>query len=981
MKGKFIIVGCLALALCLTPIAIWSPGCSIGGDFLGLEDYQRDLLVGGLAVAILSNATGGGVDCWDLNGNGVNDPVEDVNGDGAFNALDCIAGAGQPTPTNGISCWDLNENGVADPEEDTNGDGSIDVNDCQGSSGSGGTGSTGADGLACWDLDGDGIKDPSEDRNLDGVFDARDCQGANGANGGPGATGPAGADGPNFFDVWIDDFFALDFISEGINPFLPVFVVRIDEPVLSFPEESPIAYRVAIPPSYTAGNDVTMRLFFYRTGFSDGNCFVMSLDSRRLRNGTGTEVYGDNCTGDAPVDCGRRWIRIHEVSGIAGEVESNGVLIVVDLPLNTVTGLNLERDLSGADRLAPGDFLAFEINKSNKSDDSRNYQILGVEFFESSPGTASLVGASSFDSSDADVCGLFDCQPNGIIDEVDIAECPQDDPGCQDCNGNQIPDECDIRDCPAEDASCQDCNENGIPDGCELCEVGDGELTAAGNIAGTSPPFPFLMAGFTQELYASSPGFMGGVAFAPDNDVLVTACVASGSSLRRFDAQSTVLVNGSTIHPLSATLSSNGGCGITNHPNGTLYTNTSGGLVNLDADTGVQIGTAVGQAGNALGITVDPQTGDIVYVAEDCRFTTTCTLVAVNPDTGMSHIFAELGVKDATFVDGIFFDPTGDFLFLAVRNPENAIGILDRDGGVVQIIPISSEPDGIAFHASDPKFVVTVNTDGTMTRLDFAGNDFTTVPTLSTFASGGFRGDLSQVGADGCLYLTQDGTRFADGTESQANSIVRICGEFNPPIPGAIQLTPQTAFGFVGDTHTVISTARTDAGDPIEGAVVTFDVFMGPNAGDTGTGTTNVNGEATFTYTGDGGVGTDQVQATFEDEGTTQFSNIVTIEWLPIDCATDCNLNGVPDECELIDNDCNQNGVPDDCDGGCAECEIDEDCDDQDPCTVDACDFECFHHPVCDGGLICQEGQCFECLVDEDCDQGFFCIEGICELD
>ena len=30
-----------------------------------------------------------GTSCWDLNGNGINDPSEDVNGDGAFNGLDC----------------------------------------------------------------------------------------------------------------------------------------------------------------------------------------------------------------------------------------------------------------------------------------------------------------------------------------------------------------------------------------------------------------------------------------------------------------------------------------------------------------------------------------------------------------------------------------------------------------------------------------------------------------------------------------------------------------------------------------------------------------------------------------------------------------------------------------------------------------------------------------------------------------------------
>src|SRR5262249_31477785 len=133
------------------------------------------------------------------------------------------------------------------------------------------------------------------------------------------------------------------------------------------------------------------------------------------------------------------------------------------------------------------------------------------------------------------------------------------------------------------------------------------------------------------------------------------------------------------------------------------------------------------------------------------------------------------------FIDGIAFDPTGDFLFLSNRTL-NVVTILARDGSLVQNSPvIVGVPDGITFHATTPKFVVTNNNDGTMTRLDFPADDFTMPPALSVFASGGFRGDLTQVGSDGCVYLTQDGTRFDDGTTSLDDSLVRICGGFAPP--------------------------------------------------------------------------------------------------------------------------------------------------------------------------------------------------------
>ena len=43
---------------------------------------------------------------------------------------DGVDGTAGPAGTDGFSCWDLNENGVADPEEDLNGDGAVDVFDC-----------------------------------------------------------------------------------------------------------------------------------------------------------------------------------------------------------------------------------------------------------------------------------------------------------------------------------------------------------------------------------------------------------------------------------------------------------------------------------------------------------------------------------------------------------------------------------------------------------------------------------------------------------------------------------------------------------------------------------------------------------------------------------------------------------------------------------------------------------------------------------
>jgi len=320
------------------------------------------------------------------------------------------------------------------------------------------------------------------------------------------------------------------------------------------------------------------------------------------------------------------------------------------------------------------------------------------------------------------------------------------------------------------------------------------QVSAAGN-----QPFAFLQSPFTQQLYGTISSFSGGIAFAPNGDVWVDGCASSGGSLYRLAHGTTYQQNGSTLHTQTV-VSSNAGCGLTNHPDGYLYSNTDAGVAKLDSNTGAPIAT-LGPPGNVLGIAVDPQTNDVVYVGADCRFTATCTIIRLNPETGASSTFAVLGSSDADFVDGIAFDPTGNYLFLSNRRPSFRLTILDRSGHIVQHVAMTDEPDGISFHSTAPMFVVTNDTDGHMTRFDFPNNDFTQAPTQTDFANGGFRGDQSQVGTDGCIYLTQDGTRYGDGTIGDGtDSIVRLCPGFAPspgvasPSAGIIPWHPHRTF-------------------------------------------------------------------------------------------------------------------------------------------------------------------------------------------
>jgi len=439
-----IVVGAIVAAVLLT-VPTWvlvMPGCSIDNDFLGLEDGQRDLLFGALAYAL-------------LRGN-ADDP------------------AGQPIPgEDGLSCWDLDGNGNCDLEtEDITGDGQCGAQDCQGADGATGTdgqdgtsgadGQDGVDGLPCWDLNGNGVADPEEDVDGNGAYDALDCVGADGAAdvdgepGTPGSTGAPGPAGPNYFDQFIDDFFTY---PDHLPGELEVDIVSVIEPALGTPENTAgdagaIAFRFGIPTMYAAGNDVTMRLSFLRTGpLLLGECLVFTLDALRLRAGEGVMPYGT-----------RLWFKI-DVPPMGPEPDS--VFLLVDIPVNSAGGLEDPVGLNASE------MLAFEIATAIKPDlsaweDGGRYQLLGAEFYESSPGTSRLNGATVFTTADDVSCD--DCNDNGVPDRIDIIDGTSDD-----CNDNDLPDECDIA-----DGTSEDCQPNGIPDECDIASEPEGVVAARG---------------------------------------------------------------------------------------------------------------------------------------------------------------------------------------------------------------------------------------------------------------------------------------------------------------------------------------------------------------------------------------------------------------------------------------------------------------------------------------------------------------------
>jgi hypothetical protein len=92
-----------------------------------------------------------------------------------------------------------------------------------------------------------------------------------------------------------------------------------------------------------------------------------------------------------------------------------------------------------------------------------------------------------------------------------------------------------------------------------------------------------------------------------------------------------------------------------------------------------------------------------------------------------------------------------------------------------------------------------------------------------------------------------------------------------------VGLQPPSQNRQIGGTATVTAVAASTGGSPVPGATVNFLVLTGPNAGKSGNGVTNANGEATFSYddTGPAAPHADTVQAYI---GQLE-SNIVNVNW------------------------------------------------------------------------------------------------------
>src|SRR5207245_2421532 len=100
------------------------------------------------------------------------------------------------------------------------------------------------------------------------------------------------------------------------------------------------------------------------------------------------------------------------------------------------------------------------------------------------------------------------------------------------------------------------------------------------------------------------------------------------------------------------------------------------------------------------------------------------------------------------------------------------------------------------------------------------------------------------------------------------------------PCKGSLfSLAPAAQTHGLGTTATISATFTNSCGQALSNVAVNFAAASGPNAGRTGTGTTDVNGVATFSYTSQL-VGTDTFRASITNLVGTITSNPVTVTWV-----------------------------------------------------------------------------------------------------
>jgi uncharacterized protein YegL len=245
-----------------------------------------------------------------------------------------------------------------------------------------------------------------------------------------------------------------------------------------------------------------------------------------------------------------------------------------------------------------------------------------------------------------------------------------------------------------------------------------------------------------------------------------------------------------------------------------------------------------------------------------------------------TEIFAiGLGSVNVGQLNGWASDPDADHVFIA-PSAADLEDIFEAIGAAI-VVPAATNVSVV--DTVDSHFAVSapVASKGTVTQLGNAltwtiaelGTETVTL-TFTATHNPAQPGGVEQVN-DSVVYTDTEGHIVNFGNPSVN---VRGCAAH-------IDLTPETDTNELttGASHTVTAKVTDDFGDPVAGILVSFAVITGPNAGPTGSGTTNAAGTTTFTYSpvvAFSSLGLDTIRACFVNGQNMNVCDTATKLWV-----------------------------------------------------------------------------------------------------
>jgi hypothetical protein len=250
-------------------------------------------------------------------------------------------------------------------------------------------------------------------------------------------------------------------------------------------------------------------------------------------------------------------------------------------------------------------------------------------------------------------------------------------------------------------------------------------------------------------------------------------------------------------------------------------------------------------------------------------FDTDAFNAALNNATNAGTTVGQFLLGGYTPLQGLLFDPNAAFANLNALFSGGAIGY----AAVVHA----------NYNATAPFDPVPVADSLSASFTIGLGKSFTVVfdVAASSFV-GGFPGYSAGTGAVDLSDTLKPAANFFTDASGNPVTGIGVVSAFAtlPPAASALSLAPATGSALMETPYTVTATATDLSNNPVAGVPVKFVVTNGPDKPLSGVGVTDANGVANFTYVGQGGPGTDTVQANIGSV----VSYPVQITWQPAKC-------------------------------------------------------------------------------------------------